>query len=694
MGKKIIFISLIIFQAIFVFRLNAQTGWQTIFPKPVSYAIGSSFFFNENSGIIYAGKEILKTTNGGINWYYLLKDSLYIGSMYFLNENTGWISSDYNAILKTTNGGLNWERFPSDSLNFDEMHFINSNTGWGINNSYLRKTTNGGANWFTQSNIYGTLRDVYFINENTGIITHGGGIHRTTDGGNNWILVNNTHCYEIEFINQNTGFTGAYIGKILKTTNSGLDWVQVYSGLTSNFIDVSFSDSLNGWLIGNDNGAMIRTTDCGAIWTPIYGNGLCNYTEINFINPNTGWIFTVDNKILKSTNGGLNTVELSKTLTGNLYSIQFLNGNTGFACGYYDSVFYPNYKQILYKSTDGGENWNKLFSGRNGDFYSMYFIDENTGVAGAGNGKIWRTSNGGLNWDSNSVPNTYSINHFKFVNPNTGCAATNGGILKTTDSGLNWNFVKTFGQYECIFMLNQNTGWAGGYWMIFSKTTNGGNNWTDYTLPMGFQNWVTSIHFFDENTGIAAGATAIFKTTNGGSNWTYTYIENFDAYRLTFKGNTGWALDYYGSIMRSTNRGDNWVQTRYYDGLLYNSIFFIDENTGWVAGRYGAILKTTNGGVWIKKNENILPEKYSLLQNYPNPFNSMTNIKFQIINSGNVSLKVIDILGKEVAVIVNEYFRTGSYEVSFNAEGLTSGIYFCILTAGNFTEVKKMILLK
>ena len=693
MGKKIIFISLVIFQAIFVFRLNAQTGWQTIFPKPVSYAIGSSFFFNENSGIIYAGKEILKTTNGGFNWYYLLKDSLYIGSMYFLNENTGWISSDYNAILKTTNGGLNWERFSSDSLNFDEMHFINSNTGWGIN-VYLRKTTNGGANWFTQKSITGTMRDIYFINENTGIITHGGGIYRTSNGGNNWTLVNNTHCYEIKFINQTTGFTGAYIGKILKTTDAGLNWVQVYSGLTSNFTDVSFSDSLNGWLTGNDNGAMIRTTDCGTTWTPIYGNGLCNYTEINFINPNTGWIFTVDNKILKSTNGGLNTVELSKTLTGTLYSIQFLNSNTGFACGYYDSVFYPNYKQVLYKSTDGGANWTKLLSGRNGDFYSMHFIDLNTGFLGSGSGKILRTTNGCQNWDSIIVPNLYSVNQYYFVNQFTGFAATNGGIIKTTNTGLNWNYIKTFGQYECIFMLNQNTGWAGGYWMIFSKTTNGGNNWTDYTLPTGFQNWVTSIHFFDENTGIAAGATAIFKTTNGGSNWTYTYLENFDAYRLTFKGNTGWVLDYYGSIFRSTNRGDNWVQTRYYDGLFYNSIFFINENTGWVAGRYGAILNTTDSGVWIKKNENILPEKYSLLQNYPNPFNSMTNIKFKILNSGNVSLKVFDILGKEVAVIVNEYFRTGTYEVSFNAEGLTSGIYFCKLTAGDFTEVKKIILLK
>jgi photosystem II stability/assembly factor-like uncharacterized protein len=324
----------------------------------------------------------------------------------------------------------------------------------------------------------------------------------------------------------------------------------------------------------------------------------------------------------------------------------------------------------------------------------MHFIDLNTGFLGSGSGKILRTTNGCQSWDSILLPGQYSVNHYSFVNQVTGYAATEGGIMKTSNTGLNWNYIKTFGQYECIFMLNQNTGWAGGYWMIFSRTTNGGNNWTDYTLPMGFQNWVTSIHFFDENTGIATGAGALFKTTNGGANWTYTYFENFDAFRATFKGNTGWALDYNGSIMRSTNRGDNWLQTRDYEGLQYNSIFFIDENTGWVAGRYGAILKTTDGGVWIKKNENAVPGEYSLEPNYPNPFNSTTNIKFKIPFSGETKITVFDILGKEVTVILNEYLQSGTYEASFNAEGLTSGIYFYRLTAGNFSKVMKMIYLK
>ena len=82
------------------------------------------------------------------------------------------------------------------------------------------------------------------------------------------------------------------------------------------------------------------------------------------------------------------------------------------------------------------------------------------------------------------------------------------------------------------------------------------------------------------------------------------------------------------------------------------------------------------------------------MQNYPNPFNLSTNIKYQIMNYGFVSLKVFDITSKEVATLVNEKQDAGTYSVSFDATGFASGIYFYKLTAGNFTETKRMVLLK
>jgi len=89
-----------------------------------------------------------------------------------------------------------------------------------------------------------------------------------------------------------------------------------------------------------------------------------------------------------------------------------------------------------------------------------------------------------------------------------------------------------------------------------------------------------------------------------------------------------------------------------------------------------------------------IPEKFSLSQNYPNPFNPTTTINFSVPKSGLVTLRVYDVLGKEVASLVNEVKNAGSYSVDFNGTELTSGTYFYRIEAGDFTDVKKMILLK
>jgi len=89
-----------------------------------------------------------------------------------------------------------------------------------------------------------------------------------------------------------------------------------------------------------------------------------------------------------------------------------------------------------------------------------------------------------------------------------------------------------------------------------------------------------------------------------------------------------------------------------------------------------------------------MPTEYVLYQNYPNPFNPRTNIGFRIADRGFVSIKVYDVLGKEIATLVNEEKPAGNYEVEFDATNLTSGIYFYQLKAGNLIETKKMLLLK
>ncbi len=93
-------------------------------------------------------------------------------------------------------------------------------------------------------------------------------------------------------------------------------------------------------------------------------------------------------------------------------------------------------------------------------------------------------------------------------------------------------------------------------------------------------------------------------------------------------------------------------------------------------------------------NKDNLPTKYELRQNYPNPFNPSTAISYSILKSGLVTLRIYDILGKEVATLFNGQKTPGNYAVNFNASNLSSGIYFYILESGSFISTKKMVMLK
>jgi hypothetical protein len=108
-----------------------------------------------------------------------------------------------------------------------------------------------------------------------------------------------------------------------------------------------------------------------------------------------------------------------------------------------------------------------------------------------------------------------------------------------------------------------------------------------------------------------------------------------------------------------------------------------------------------NSGFWYSysaltdvKDTDMLPDVYMLFQNYPNPFNPVTKIRYQLPEESNVSLKIYNIIGEELAVLVNSMQAAGYYEVSWNGSGLASGFYICRIEAGTYISVKKLVLLK
>jgi photosystem II stability/assembly factor-like uncharacterized protein len=199
--------------------------------------------------------------------------------------------------------------------------------------------------------------------------------------------------------------------------------------------------------------------------------------------------------------------------------------------------------------------------------------------------------------------------------------------------------------------------WVVGYGnKIYKSTSNG--IWTAQKVPGTLYGNLESVWAVDENQDAIVGSTGILlRTSDGGNNWVQQYI--------------------------TTNE--------------LRGVHFENQNIGFVVGIAGNILNTTNGGLTeVEKigNDNIIPTKISLYQNYPNPFNPSTTIKFDLPDNLFVSLKVYDILGRQVASLINKELSRGSYSQTWNAQNVSSGIYIYQLKAGGTEVSRKMLLLK
>jgi hypothetical protein len=148
-------------------------------------------------------------------------------------------------------------------------------------------------------------------------------------------------------------------------------------------------------------------------------------------------------------------------------------------------------------------------------------------------------------------------------------------------------------------------------------------------------------------------------------------------------------------VYYSSNDGANWASQ--YVAPAGNFRHITVSRTGatiWGVRDNGAISRYGTPISGVTRISIETPVNYTLSQNYPNPFNPTTKINFALPKSGLVTLKVYDIVGKEVATLVNEVKNAGSYSVDFNASNLSSGMYFYKVSVNGFSEIKKMMLIK
>ncbi|MDP1995089.1 MAG: T9SS type A sorting domain-containing protein, partial [Ignavibacteria bacterium] len=185
-----------------------------------------------------------------------------------------------------------------------------------------------------------------------------------------------------------------------------------------------------------------------------------------------------------------------------------------------------------------------------------------------------------------------------------------------------------------------------------------------------------------KSDGTADGTVAV--STDAGTGTSFVVLNN-KMYNTS--GATGlWETD-------GTDAGTKNIITGY-TGIPFvfnNTVFFskTEQTTGIELWYYNPGLTSVD-----ERNTNQLPLAYTLQQNYPNPFNPSTVISWQMTAGSNVTLKVFDVLGNEVATLINNEFEAGSHSVNFDASHLSSGIYFYTLKAESFIQTNKMLLLK
>jgi hypothetical protein len=351
-------------------------------------------------------------------------------------------------------------------------------------------------------------------------------------------------------------------------------------------------------------------------------------------------------------------------------------------------------------------------------------------------GGIIFTTDGGVNWDTSTIALSTGGEYFGlpiFLNSQEGIVF-HWYPWYTNDGGKSWRIGDTTGiiflQPMDVIFPDDKKGWVVGEGNplaidagFIANTTDGGMTWQYQDHPyMDTASGIITpalvgIDFIDTSTGFAVGNNStynspfIMSTTNGGTEWeTKQLIGAGVAWDIGFLDkNNGWFISSAGRIWKTTDGGATWnLQNVDVSARLEKIIILRKEKIGYIFGNNLLFCADLSDIDNIDQNELETPKEFSLFQNYPNPFNPTTTIEFQIPPSpfsgkgergGFVSLKVYDLLGREIKTLVNEQKSPGIYNTEWNASNFLSGVYFYRLNVHShgeqiFSQVKKMLLMK
>ncbi len=408
-------------------------------------------------------------------------------------------------------------------------------------------------------------------------------------------------------------------------------------------------------LISVSNGQGVYTQQTSGVTTPL--------NSVSAINDFDAWICGNGGKVLRTTNSGvLWSVVTSPAPTVDLYNIYGIEQGTALVTGSTAAGTF------VYRTTTAGSAWQTVFSQPGGFIDAIWMTDTLRGFMYGdpvgGRWSLWRTTNGGVTWDSTGLK----------VTPANGSEAGYNNALYVSGNNI-W-----FGTNNTRLYYSSNNG---ATWAI--QTTTGQAN--------------TTAVWFNTITRGLAGGTQLIQTSNSGTTWNpMTSLGTGSVTGITGIGMKFWMTRQGPSIYYTSDDGLAWVNAYTLAGASYNHLQ-LARTTGSLSGTLWAVTSTgqitrfgTATGI-TPINGNVATE-YKLSQNFPNPFNPATKINFAIPHNGFTTLKIYSMDGREVSSLLNEDLSTGNYSITFNGANLSSGIYFYELRSGSFVETKKMTLVK
>lgn len=665
-------------------KLNTVTGEKTFFNKENSSLPGNTVYciISDSTGILWIGTDGGLVKYDGINWtiYNASNSGLpynNVSSITFDKQKNMWIGTRGGGVAKYN--GVNWEIFNTSNTDYG----VNSNTVYTIlidsaDNKWIG--TEAGISkyredsWFTHYNIgnsplpgnrvFAILIDV---DGNKWFGTSGG---LAKFDGQNWTVYKST----------NSPLPRYYSVQSLALDESGNLWIGSSKGLAK------FDDTT--WTIYNTTNSDLQNNSINAL----------------FIDDNSNiWIGTRFN-LAKFNGTNWTTYDVGQNGLTSTYinAITFDKDNNAWICVYdpFTSALETGHDSFVEYN---GKEWiARAYPDRKYRWTTSAFADNS--------GNVWvGTSNGllkysGGDWDS--FDSTYSIltdeDINSITNDNKGnlWLGTSIGLVKY--DGEKTTIYKTPDSYSVKATCIDNDG------NIWAETGAGGdgqlnkfdgNEWTVYYYSHSKAEYMA----VDKNNNIWIATFSGGLVKFDGANWSTYNRANSD---LPSNYVNAIVFDSIGNIWVGTDGGlakfdgNNWTVFRSSNSdLLHNSVIslaFDNLDNLWIGTRNG-ISVYKEGGVILsveEKNEEQISTNYTLSQNYPNPFNPSTTIEYSIPKRSHITIKVYDLLGREVATLINEEKPAGNYSITFDASNLSSGVYFYKLTAGTFNQTKKLILVK